>query len=483
MAVQLFDTLSRALREIPRQADRVSYYCCGPTVYGPAHIGNFRTFILQDVLRRVLEVDGCEVIHVRNITDVEDKTIAGSQRDGVSLRDFTDHWTRKFHEDCTELNLLPPVHEPRATEHIPQQIAMIERLIEKGHAYPTSEGSVYFKVTSFDHYPELANLDPDQLQTQTLNSAQRPNDADEYDRESVRDFALWKARKPEDGANAWNSPWGPGRPGWHIECSAMATEILGPTVDIHGGGVDLCFPHHTNEIAQSECSTGCRPFARHWFHTAHLLVEGAKMSKSAGNFYRLADLVNKGHTPMTVRYALLAGHYRQQLNLTDNGLAAAASALQKLERSVGKLLERCALQPEWFREHTLPSPLVSTGVFEPAWRRLTDDLNVPAALGELFSALRDLLAEPDFSRIALQGQIQALASMCYALGLRLFETPADSSDAARVPEEVLALADERWSAKKAKDFARADALRRHLLELGWTVVDRKDGFDLKANDG
>lgn len=477
MPIRLQDTLSREIRPLqPADGQTLGFYCCGPTVYGPAHIGNFRTFLAQDILRRTLEVDGMVVKHVRNVTDVDDKTIRQSQAEGETLTAFTEKWTVKFHQDCERLNLLAPHEEPRATDHIPEQIAMIEKLVAGGHAYVSGDGSVYFKVKACEHYGELARLDRDALRTQSTNSAGDSNDADEYDRESVSDFALWKARKPEDGDNYWPSPWGEGRPGWHIECSAMSTRYLGDSFDLHGGGVDLCFPHHENEIAQSECATGTRPFVRHWFHSAHLMVEGAKMSKSLGNLYTLDDLVGKGHSPMAVRWTLLAGHYRQQLNFTENGLKAAASALAKLEKTLAPILERLGVTREEFRNWITPTPLVSTGVFAPAWEALCDDLNVPAALGEVFSALKDL-NDPDFDKLALAGQIQGLGGLLYALGLDLFTEMEDAPAAA--PEAVVALAQQRWEAKQRKDFASADALRAEIQAAGWQVLDRKDGFELE----
>lgn len=479
MSVTIFDTLTRQPQPLtPREGQPLGFYCCGPTVYGPAHIGNFRTFVIQDVLRRVLEVAGLEVCHVRNITDVDDKTIARSQAEGQSLLEFTRHWTQKFHEDCEELNLLQPHREPAAAAHIDEQLAMIQKLVDKGHAYVGKDGSVYFKVDSFPHYGQLAKLDPEQLQTQATNSAGEANDADEYDRESVRDFALWKARKPEDGPNFWASPWGEGRPGWHIECSAMSTTYLGNTIDIHGGGGDLCFPHHTNEIAQSECATGQRPYARFWFHSAHLMVEGQKMSKSLGNLFRLSDLIEKGFTPMEVRYCLLSGHYRQQLNFTENGLKAARGALGKLAKSIKNLLPRAGWTEDEFRACFKPSDLLTTSLFEKAWQALCDDLNVPAALGAVFSALPDLERDPDFSQTALRGQLEALGALLYALGLDPL-AKAEAPAPAEAPAAVEALAQQRWEAKQARDFATADALRAEISAAGWVVLDRKDGFDLQ----
>ena len=298
MPVTLQDSMTRAPREVtPIDGDTYRFYCCGPTVYGPAHIGNFRTFVIQDTFRRVIECAGIQTKHVRNVTDVDDKTIREAQANGQTLREFTGHWKDKFTADCAALHLLEPHVEPGAVDHIEHQIRMIETLMEKGHAYSTEDGSVYFKVDSFPDYGRLSRVADRELR---LGAAPSANDADEYDKDSLSDFALWKGRKAEDGDNHWPSPWGEGRPGWHLECSAMSLEYLGETFDMHSGGVDLMFPHHENEIAQSECCSGAT-FAHHWFHITHLLVDGGKMSKSLGNFYTLADLQEEGHTPEELR--------------------------------------------------------------------------------------------------------------------------------------------------------------------------------------
>jgi cysteinyl-tRNA synthetase len=473
MPVLLHDTMSRELRPLlPRRPDGVyGMYCCGPTVYGPAHIGNFRTFVLQDTLRRVLEAEGIRVRHVRNLTDVDDKTIRGAQAAGKSLADFTRGWTEKFHRDCAALNLLSPHVEPSAVAHIPQQVRMIEALVARGHAYVARDGSVYFKVCTCPDYGKLSHLDRSRLASQDTNSAGEANDADEYDRESAADFALWKARKPEDGDNHWPSPWGEGRPGWHIECSAMSLEHLGATFDLHAGGVDLCFPHHENEIAQSECATGIKGFAAHWFHSAHLMVEGQKMSKSLGNLFTLDDLAARGWSPMEVRWALLAGHYRSPLNFTFKGLDDARSALAKLERGCDALLAAAGFTRAEFAPPTAHEPRVSWGRLEPAWNRLRDDLNVPGALGEVFKTL----AHPPADREEARRDVAGLARVLLALGI----IPFAPRPALEAPAEVRSLADRRWAAKQSRDFAAADALRAEIAGLGWEMLDRKDGFDLK----
>jgi len=472
MKVAIHNTLSRQKDALAPENDVFRMYCCGPTVYGPAHIGNFRTFAVQDALRRTLECSGVKVMHVRNITDVDDKTIRESQKLGMTLKDFTRKWEDKFHEDCKKLNLLAPSVEPRATEHIAEQLDLVSKLIENGHAYAAKDGSVYFKISSFKDYGKLAGLDRDNMATQNVNSAGEVNNADEYERESVSDFALWKGRKPEDGENFWKSPWGEGRPGWHIECSAMSRKYLGDTFELHGGGVDLCFPHHENEIAQSECATGKSPYVRYWFHSAHLMVEGQKMSKSLKNLYTLDDLTAKGYTPQQIRYALLSGHYRQQLNFTFKGLDDAKSALSKLRKTVKANLDGEGLSEADFSKLVAPVNAFEATAFEPAWNALCDDLNIPRALGEIFAALPKIGGKKD---------IEALGSLMYALGLDIFADKDDGESSAEAPADIADLAKQRWNAKALRDFAKADELRKKIGASGWTILDRKDGYDLKKN--
>lgn len=478
MPVQLYDTHSRSLRPLQAETDRaLRFYCCGPTVYGPAHIGNFRTFLLQDTLRRVLEVNGQKVHHVRNLTDVDDKTIKGANAAGLSLEDFTRQWTEKFHADCAALNCLPPHKEPSAVEHIPQQIALIEKLVEKGYAYATEEGSVYFRVSSFENYGSLSRLKERELKSQSKNSAGQRNDADEYEREAVSDFVLWKQRKPEDGENFWQSPWGEGRPGWHLECSAMIeSSFKGATLDLHGGGVDLCFPHHENEIAQSECAHG-RPLCKHWFHSAHLMVDGAKMSKSLGNLYTLDDLRAKGFNPMALRYTLIAGSYRQQLNFTIETLHAAQSALAKLERFATSLLDKAGQKTSDMETYIQASDPKLTGRFAKAWEALGNNLNTSAALGALFGVVGSNPA-PSLDEREARDTLSAFGALLFALGLSLFTEQTAKAD---TPDDIQSLAQERWEAKQAKDFARADSLRETLLKKGWLIKDGPDSYQIEPN--
>jgi cysteinyl-tRNA synthetase len=464
MPLRLHDTLSRSIRELrPLDGKTLRFYCCGPTVYGPAHIGNFRTFVAQDVMRRVVEHAGTQTLHVRNITDVDDKTIRDSIKAGQSLADFTRGWTEKFHADCDALNLLRPHVEPGAVAHIPHQIAMIGKLTASGHAYATADGSVYFRVASFKDYGRLSHLEDRELRLGASEGA-TATDSDEYTKDSLTDFALWKARKPGDGENFWPSPWGEGRPGWHLECSAMILEYLGEDFDLHSGGVDLIFPHHENEIAQSCCSTHGK-FAAHWFHIAHLMVDGGKMSKSLGNLYTLEDLKQRGYSANEVRYVLIAGHYRAPLNFTFHSLDSARQALQKLAKA-DKALE--ALSPAT-PESSSPGPFVY------AWETLLDDLNVPGALGGIFSVLNQLKpasVKPEEAAAARGG----LHFMLGALGLTL--PPIIEEAAADVPLEIQSIAQRRWDAKQAKDWPAADALRKELETAGWLVKDGKDGYTI-----
>ena len=476
--IQMYDTMSRELRHL-RVGDsgQFRFYVCGPTVYGPAHIGNFITFVRFDVLYRLLKLAGYNPLYVRNITDVDDKTIKNAIESNMSLKEFTQEWTNRFHKDCEILNMLSPDVEPRATEHIEEQIEMVRALVDKGHAYVGGDGSVYFRVRSFADYGKLSHFDPDALQQQDTSSSGAVNLADEYERDSIADFALWKARKESDGPVYWPSPWGEGRPGWHLECSAMSRKYLGDNFDLHGGGEDLCFPHHENEIAQSEASTG-KPFSAHWMHSIHLLVEGKKMSKSLGNFFVISDLLDKGYHPAEIRLAMLGGHYRQQFNFTLSGLDAARSGLSKLESAIEALLQSAGLNTADWNECVRPQLPADWGCFQNAWAAFRNDLNTPAVLGALFNGLkkaRKNAADQEDSRNALF----AAGALVYALGLDLFTRPKAKGIESEAPAEIKALADARWEAKKHRDFTEADRLRNELSEKGWLVVDKPDGYSLQ----
>ncbi len=478
-ALKLFDTMSREIREIsPRDGKTFRFYCCGPTVYGPAHIGNFRTFVLQDVFRRVVELSGMDAFHVRNLTDVDDKTIRDSQGEGKTLTDFTNFWRDRFHEDCRRLNLLSPHVEPSAVEHIPHQIAMIEDLVSKGHAYASEDGSVYYKISSFEGYGRLSRLDQRELKEGASGSTSE----DEYDKDSASDFVLWKGRREEDGANFWESPWGQGRPGWHLECSAMCREYLGDTFDLHSGGVDLVFPHHENEIAQSEACTG-HHMADHWFHLTHLLVDGGKMSKSANNFYTLGQLAEKGFSAAELRYVLISASYRQSMNFvakdadgaeTFPALLGARQALQKIARFERALAEQAGVSDSEFDIESAKS-VSEKGAFAEAFAALQNDLNTPDCLGQIFSAMKTIKpGELDETTALLEWK--ALRFVLEGLGLELpVEEEAAGGD---IPEAIRAMADERLAAKQAKDWATSDRLRDEIAAAGWELKDTKEGYEL-----
>ncbi len=475
---RLYDTLTRETHPLTC-SDGKSYrfYCCGPTVYGPAHIGNFRTFVLQDVFRRVLEALAWNPRHVRNLTNVDDKTIRQSRAEDKSLQEFTEFWTKKFHEDADALNLLRPSKEIDAVSAIPEQIALIQRLIEKGHAYVAKDGSVYYDVSSFSGYGKLSRLQEREVQKGAADHEESaPITDDEYERDSAADFALWKARRESDGPNAWESPWGEGRPGWHTECSAMSLNELGETFDLHSGGIDLIFPHHENEIAQNEAVTG-KQFALHWFHIAHLLVEGEKMSKSLGNLFTLNDIREKGYSAVELRYVLISGHYRQPFNFTMQGLHDARKALQRLQR-LYHTLTTAAPGTSSSAPGGPPDLATDLGRFAPARDALLEDLNTPEALGRIFVAAREIERAAHTGELGgeqAQADARGLVAIAWMLGLDLDAEP-ETEDA---PEEIQKLAEQRQQARKSKDFATADRLRDEITAQGWQVKDTKDGWELE----
>ena len=473
--LQLHDTLSRKRLEIvPNDGSKFRFYCCGPTVYGPAHIGNFRAFLVQDFFRRVIELSGLKTLHVRNITDVDDKTIRESIIAGVSLKEFTDGWTNQFHEDSEQLNLLKPHIEPSAVEHIPEQIELIKQLIDKENAYVSEDGSVYFSVSSYPKYGRLTRIDQRDLKA---GAGETANDADEYEKDNLADFVLWKAKKTEDGDNFWKSPWGDGRPGWHIECSAMAMKYLGETLDLHAGGVDLCFPHHENEIAQSEACTG-KTFSRHWFHNEHLMVEGNKMSKSLGNLYTLADIIKKGYSSSELRFALLAGSYRTKLNFSFERMDEARLNLRRIANlahnlgGIDSYDNHCELAQNDF---------IEMGPFQASWNALLQDLNASASLGELFGAIKFVegkFAGQDISEEDRKIYKQGLSTIVNAFGWDLPNADSENKDV-EVPEEVQLLAKQRWEAKSNKEWAESDRLRDEINSHGWIIKDDKEGYKLE----
>ncbi len=398
--MKLHNTLGRRVEElVPLEKGHVRMYTCGPTVYNVAHIGNLRTFVFEDVLRRALLATGLRVTQVMNLTDVDDKTIRGAAAEGLSLPDFTEKYAKEFFRDIATLNVQPAEHYPRATDHIPAMIALIERLRERGHTYE-SDGSVWFRIATFPDYGKLSGIDL----TQTRRGERVADD--EYEKEDVKDFALWKGAKP--GEPSWPSPFGPGRPGWHIECSAMSMELLGPHFDMHTGAVDNIFPHHENEIAQSEGATG-GPFVNLWAHSEHLIVDGEKMSKSKGNFYTLADVLARRDDPAAVRYLFLSVPYRKKLNFTWEGLAGAATAVERIRTGAARLAEVAR------SGRTKPGAFDAkrrSQEFLAAFRAgLEDDLNTPEALGAVFPFLRELNAAIDESALDA-GEPRRRARLC-----------------------------------------------------------------------
>ena len=472
MTLRLFNTLSRRLEEFrPLEEGRVRIYSCGPTVYDTAHVGNFRTFLFEDILRRYLKWKGYEVVQVRNLTDVDDRTIHAAVEQGTSLRDLTLPFIDAFFRDHDRLGLERAEHYPRATDYVPQMVAMVQKLLERGLAYE-AEGSVYFDISEFRDYGELAQLD-----RTSLHEGRETGDA-AYDKSDARDFVLWKGgERPEEGDVAiWDSPWGPGRPGWHLECSVMAIEHLGQPFDIHSGGVDLIFPHHTNEIAQAEGATG-RPFARFWLHARHALLDGRKMSKSENHYYTVDDLLDKGYQPSAIRRLLISGHYRSELNFTLAGLDDSA-------RSVERLIEFRRRLQAGRSEHAGPGttrlPELAAQALADFEAALDDDLNIAEAWSALFVLVREANAELDKAAEqpaaadadAALDAVESLDRVLGVLELAEQERGAVSEELRSWVEERLA---ERASARAAKDYARADAIRGELAEQGVEVEDTPAG--------
>ena len=456
MPLKLRNTLTRRVEALkPISSGEVRLYTCGPTVYDTAHIGNMRTFLFEDLLKRYLLYKGFKVTHVMNITDVDDRTIERAIREDRPLAELTEHYTQLFHKDLERLNILPADHLPRATEFIPQMVEGIRVLMEKGHAYETPEGSVFFDVSSFPDYGQLAHLDPQQLRT-----GERVVD-DHYEKEEVRDFALWKARKPSDGAYGWPSPWGEGRPGWHMECSIMSTHYLGDHFDIHCGGVDNIFPHHENEIAQSRCMRET-PFVNLWLHSEHLIVDGKKMSKSLGNYYTLEDVLGQNYSPEAIRYTLLSTHYRQKLNFTFSKVQESQKAVNRLRELVRRLEEVDRSQ----EGVDLRSP---DGEVEAA---LDNDLNISGALGAIFNWAKELFSLLDDRRLSwdsAQESLQALHRYDGILGVIYFNLESELED------ELAVLIREREEARRAKDWKKADAIRDKLQTRGILLEDTPTG--------
>lgn len=467
MTLKIYNTMSRKVEElIPggikksdiKEYPPVTIYACGPTVYSFAHIGNFRTFMFNDLLRRYLKFRGFTVNHAMNITDVDDKTINGSLRDGVTLREYTEKYTAIFFDDLKTLNIESVEHNPKATESIDEMINILKRIDDKGILY-SRDGSLYFNIAKFEQYGRLSALESRETK------AGARYDADEYEKDDVRDFALWKA--PKENEPFWETPYGPGRPGWHIECSAMIRKIFGTTIDIHTGGVDLIFPHHENEIAQSEAAYGER-FVRYWIHVEHLLVDGAKMSKSAGNFYTLRDLIGKGYSPRSIRYLLMSAHYRKQLNFTLDGIKQADQALERIDNLIVRLRDVKKSGEASDETNSMTEKMLSEFT-----ETMDNDLNISGGLGVFFdfvTKINTLIAEDKLTERDASIILDAIAKLDSVFGFISFGEEEDVDS-----ERINALVEERIQAKKDKDFRRSDEIRDMLKEEGIILEDTKDG--------
>ena len=469
--IQLHNTLGGKIEPfVPQKPGEVRMYSCGPTVYDYAHIGNFRTFVFQDILRRFLKSRGFKITQVMNLTDVDDRIIANAAAAGVGIREYTEKFAQAFFDDCKTLGIEPPEHWMRATDNIDEMVQLIERLRQKSFTYE-SEGSIYYRIAKFPDYGKLSNIDVAGIQ------AGARVDVDRYEKESARDFALWKA--PKEGEHFWETSIGRGRPGWHIECSAMAMKYLGETLDIHTGGIDLAFPHHENEIAQSEAATG-KHFVKYWLHAEHLLVEGEKMSKSLGNFYTLRDLFAKGYKPSALRFSLASVPYRRQLNFTFDGLQQAASSVERLRNFADRLAQ--GKFPAGAQKRMAARIAEAAEEFDAG---LSDDLNTARALGAIFEFVREANIAMDKGEFG-QGDVPAAqellqgfdqifsvlakndAQKLQALGYGQENTGAEDA-------EIEKLVADRQAARQARDFAASDRIRKSLSEHGIILEDSRDG--------
>ncbi len=454
----LFNTATHQKQTfVPIKENEVRFYGCGPTVYNYAHIGNMRAYIFYDLMNRYLRYKGYKVTFAMNLTDVDDKTIRDSQAQGKSLREFTDFYSAEFLKDLDTLRIRRPDVLVRATEEIEAMIDLIEKLLEKGHAYKTSSGDVFFKIASFPEYGQMAGIDASRL---LANADGRL--ADEYEKEDAQDFALWKAYTEKDGDVYWDTPFGKGRPGWSLECSAMARKYLGQPIDMHIGGVDLIFPHHTNEIAQSECAYGCK-FVNYWVHNEHITVNGKKMAKSSHNFFTLRDLLNKGYTPAAIRYELLKAHYRMRMDFKEDNLSGNQTVVDKFANFVNRL--KAVSGTGWAGVDAAVEKVLAG--FEAG---LDDDLNMPVALAHVFDFMTEV--NKNFEALNAADADKILATM------NRFDTvlailPIETAQELTAEEQHLL--DLRQQYRAAKDWANADAVKQQLLDLGITVKDTPQG--------
>lgn len=465
MSLTFFNTMNRQKEEFKPLKSKVGLYTCGPTVYNYAHIGNFRAYMFEDFLRRVIQYYGYEVEQVMNLTDVDDKTIKGSQQAKLPLNDYTAKYKKAFFEDLEVLRIEKAEHYPAATAHIAEMIDIIQVLLDKGIAYQAEDNSIYFSISKFPNYGKLAKID-----MENQRAGVRIN-ADEYEKDSVADFALWKAWEEKDGDVIWDSPWGKGRPGWHIECSAMSMKYLGKTFDIHTGGIDNMFPHHEDEIAQSESANGCK-FVNYWLHCAHLIVNGEKMSKSANNFFTLRDLLDKGYNDRELRFVLLSTHYRKKLNFTFDGLDQARKSLSRFKdffKRLNEISATCA-------DETIIDSIISDAMknFKDA---IGDDLNISEGLAAAFNLQNDVNKLIEKNEISNKGANKVLDA--YKKFDKVFDFfDVDNSDD-EIPPNILELVEARQDARAKKDFAMSDKIRDNLQGQGWLIEDSPKGPRLK----
>ncbi|MDR0471648.1 MAG: cysteine--tRNA ligase [Nitrososphaerota archaeon] len=462
-ALCVFNTLTRTKQEFtPQTPGEVKLYTCGPTVYDYAHIGNFRAFLFEDLLKRWLKYNQYKVTHIMNLTDIDDKTIKGSQAKNQSLQQFTEFYINAFFEDIKTLNIQPADCYPKATDHIPEMISLIKTLLSKNIAYRGEDQSIYFSVAKFPDYGKLSHLKVGELKAGARVSQ------DEYTKEEAQDFALWKAWTPQDGEVYWETELGKGRPGWHIECSAMSMKYLGASFDIHCGGIDNMFPHHENEIAQSEAATG-KKFVDYWMHNEHLQVEGKKMSKRLGNFYTLRDLLSRGYDPSAIRYLLISTHYRQQFNFTLEGLQSATTTIERLRTFVRRLQE---VQTQT-ADPSKPTELMGR-LQEQFSNAMNDDLNIAIALAGLFEFVREFNSLLDANLVNTPEATKALETIMQldaVLGVigKVEATEALSGD-------IDALVQKREEARRAKNWKEADAIRDQLKAMGIVLEDTAQGI-------
>lgn len=454
MDLKIYDTLTKKIKKINIHSNEIfKFYCCGPTLYGGTHIGNFRTFLIQDILRRILIFHNINHLHVRNLTDIDDKIIISAKLKNMTIYEITEFYYKKFLSDCNELNIVIPHNEPRATNYIQEQINIIQTLIKKNHAYIKDDGSVYYKISTFKNYGKLSN--------RHLSKVKK------------KDFVLWKPYNENFDIISWDSPWGKGRPGWHIECSAMCNTIIGKTCNLHSGGIDLCFPHHENEIAQSESLNNCL-FSEHWFHISHLKINGNKMSKSIGNIYNLEDIKLKKINPIVLRYFLISKSYRKPMDFKFDYLFDAEKALLKLNDFKININKKYnSLYGELNIQNF--NNKVNWNYFKDSYNAICTDLNIAKALGLLFKkiSIKNFFQE---SKNELLNQIYEFENILYLLGINV--NVLNYNNNLIIPKNILELAKKRWLLKKENNFEKSDYIRELLMKNGWLVVDFKDKWEL-----